>query len=74
MYNLTGGEEIYKTAAQTLRDQIDRSFRTPDGGFYHRFPGYIDQVCVSMHAREREEGERGRGRETAHQIIQIKHL
>jgi rhamnogalacturonyl hydrolase YesR len=46
MYNLTGGEEIYKTAAQTLRDQIDRSFRTPDGGFYHRFPGYIDQVCL----------------------------
>jgi rhamnogalacturonyl hydrolase YesR len=45
MYNLTGGEEIYKTAAQTLRDQIDRSSRTPDGGFYHRFPGYIDQVC-----------------------------
>jgi len=48
MYNLTGGEEIYKTAAQTLRDQIDRSFRTPDGGFYHRFPGYIDQVCLSV--------------------------
>jgi unsaturated rhamnogalacturonyl hydrolase len=31
-----------------LRDQIDRSFRTPDGGFYHRFPGYIDQVCLSV--------------------------
>jgi rhamnogalacturonyl hydrolase YesR len=51
MYNLTGGEEIYKTAAQTLRDQIDRSFRTPDGGFYHRFPGYIDQVCLNGYTR-----------------------
>lgn len=44
MYNITGGEEIYKTAAKTLRDQIDRSRRTPDGGFYHRYPDYIDQV------------------------------
>lgn len=44
MYNISGGVEIYKTAAQTLRDQIDRSGRTPDGGFYHRFPTYIDQV------------------------------
>ena len=31
MYNLTGGEEIYKIAADSLKDQIDRSFRTPDG-------------------------------------------
>jgi unsaturated rhamnogalacturonyl hydrolase len=44
MYNITGGEEIYKTAAKILRDQIDRSRRTPDGGFYHRYPDYIDQV------------------------------
>lgn len=46
MYNLTGGENIYKTAAQTLRNQIDRTGRTPDGGFYHRYPGYIDQVRI----------------------------
>lgn len=45
IYNATG-EEIYKTAAQTLRDQIDRSSRTPDGGFYHRFPAYIDQMWL----------------------------
>lgn len=44
MYNMTGGDDIYKTAAQKLRDQIDRTGRTPDGGFYHRFPVYIDQV------------------------------
>lgn len=46
MYNLTGGEEIYKIAADTLKDQIDRSFRTPDGGFYHRYPSYIDQMWL----------------------------
>lgn len=45
MYNISGGDNIYKTAAQTLRNQIDRTGRTPDGGFYHRYPGYIDQVC-----------------------------
>lgn len=44
MYNISGGEEIYKTAAKVLRDQIDRSRRTPDGGFYHRYPDYVDQV------------------------------
>ncbi|POS73101.1 cell wall glycosyl hydrolase YteR [Diaporthe helianthi] len=46
MYNITGGEEIYKTAAKILRDQIDRSRRTPDGGFYHRYPDYIDQMWL----------------------------
>ena len=46
MYNLTGGEEIYKIAADSLKDQIDRSFRTPDGGFYHRYPAYIDQMWL----------------------------
>ncbi|KAM0723965.1 hypothetical protein Q7P37_000956 [Cladosporium fusiforme] len=46
MYNMSGGLEIYKTAAQILRDQIDRSGRTPDGGFYHRFPTYIDQMWL----------------------------
>lgn len=45
MYNISGGQDIYKIAAQTLRNQIDRSRRTPDGGFYHRYPDYIDQVC-----------------------------
>lgn len=46
IYNLTGGEEIYKLAADGLKDQIDRSFRTPDGGFYHRYPVYIDQMWL----------------------------
>lgn len=45
IYNVTG-EEIYKTAAQHLRDQIDRTGRTPDGGFYHRYPAYIDQMWL----------------------------
>ncbi|CAH0045265.1 unnamed protein product [Clonostachys solani] len=45
MYNVTG-DEIYKTAAQTLRKQIDRTGRTPDGGFYHRYPTYIDQMWL----------------------------
>lgn len=45
MYNATG-DEIYKDATQHLRDQIDRSGRTPDGGFYHRFPSYIDQMWL----------------------------
>jgi unsaturated rhamnogalacturonyl hydrolase len=48
MYNISGGNNIYKTAAQTLRNQIDRTGRTPDGGFYHRYPGYIDQVSRDM--------------------------
>lgn len=46
LYNITGGEEIYKIAADSLKDQIDRSFRTPDGGFYHRYPVYIDQMWL----------------------------
>jgi rhamnogalacturonyl hydrolase YesR len=45
IYNATG-EEIYLTAAQHLRDQIDTSRRTPDGGFYHRYPAYIDQMWL----------------------------
>ncbi|KZL86557.1 cell wall glycosyl hydrolase [Colletotrichum incanum] len=45
LYNATG-DEIYKTAAQILRDQIDRTGRTPDGGFYHRYPVYIDQMWL----------------------------
>ncbi|KAK1544846.1 cell wall glycosyl hydrolase YteR [Colletotrichum paranaense] len=45
IYNATG-DEIYKTAAQTLRHQIDRTGRSPDGGFYHRYPVYIDQMWL----------------------------
>ncbi|KAL1643703.1 hypothetical protein SLS58_004718 [Diplodia intermedia] len=45
-YNLTGGDPIYKAAAQTLRDQIDRTRRTPAGGFYHRYPAYVDQMWL----------------------------
>lgn len=45
VYNATGND-IYKTAAQTLRDQIDRTGRNPDGGFYHRYPAYIDQMWL----------------------------
>ena len=51
MYNISGGNNVYKTAAQTLRNQIDRTGRTPDGGFYHRYPGYIDQVCRAAASR-----------------------
>ncbi|KAM0212006.1 hypothetical protein ACHAPQ_009215 [Fusarium lateritium] len=45
IYNATG-EEIYKTAATHMRKQIDRTGRTPDGGFYHRYPAYIDQMWL----------------------------
>lgn len=45
IYNVTG-DKIYKTAAQHLRDQIARTGRTPAGGFYHRFPAYIDQMWL----------------------------
>ncbi|KAH7246739.1 glycosyl hydrolase [Fusarium tricinctum] len=45
IYNVTG-EEIYKKAATSMRKQIDRTGRTPNGGFYHRFPAYIDQMWL----------------------------
>ncbi|KAF5007140.1 hypothetical protein FDECE_6526 [Fusarium decemcellulare] len=45
MFNATG-DDIYKKAASHMRNQIDRTGRTPDGGFYHRFPGYIDQMWL----------------------------
>lgn len=45
MYNATG-EAIYKDAAQNMRDQIDRTGRIPSGGFYHRYPAYIDQMWL----------------------------
>lgn len=46
VFNLTGGETIYKVAADSLKAQIDRSYRTPAGGFYHRYPAYIDQMWL----------------------------
>lgn len=42
IYEATGNEIYYK-AAKVLKEQIDRSKRTPQGGFYHRFPTYVDQ-------------------------------
>ncbi|KAJ4163121.1 hypothetical protein NW754_014544 [Fusarium falciforme] len=45
MFNATG-DEIYKKAATHMRNQIDRTGRTPEGGFYHRYPGYIDQMWL----------------------------
>ncbi|KAI9911579.1 hypothetical protein PsorP6_009117 [Peronosclerospora sorghi] len=45
LYGFTG-DEIYKKAAQTLRDQINRTGRNLDGGFYHRYPVYIDQMWL----------------------------
>lgn len=45
MYEETG-QEIYKKAAGVMKEQIDRSKRTPDGGFYHRFPVYMDQMWL----------------------------
>ena len=42
MYEATGSEIYYK-AAKVLKQQIDRSHRTPQGGVYHRYPTYADQ-------------------------------
>lgn len=39
-------DPIYLTAAATLREQIDRTGRNPDGGFYHRYPVYMDQMWL----------------------------
>ena len=39
-------DEIYLKAASLLKKQIDGSRRTPDGGFYHRYPDYIDQMWL----------------------------
>ncbi|ORY58378.1 cell wall glycosyl hydrolase YteR [Pseudomassariella vexata] len=45
MYESTG-EGIYLAAAQLLRKQINETPRTPDGGFYHRYPTYVDQMWL----------------------------
>ncbi|KAF5963176.1 hypothetical protein FBULB1_13581 [Fusarium bulbicola] len=45
MYNSTV-DDIYKKAATHMRKQIDHTGLTPDGGFYHRFPAYIDQMWL----------------------------
>lgn len=36
-------ETKYKTAADTIRHQMDRHPRNPSGGFWHRQPSYPDQ-------------------------------
>ncbi|CCF39854.1 glycosyl hydrolase family 88 [Colletotrichum higginsianum] len=40
------GEEKYKTAAKTIREQLDRHPRTLEGGFFHRSPDYDDQMWL----------------------------
>lgn len=45
LYSKTA-EEQYKTAAATLRAQLDRGPRTPSGGFWHRQPTYPDQMWL----------------------------
>ncbi|RDW82902.1 putative cell wall glycosyl hydrolase protein [Coleophoma crateriformis] len=39
-------QEKYKTAAATLRAQLDRGPRTPSGGFWHRQPTYPNQMWL----------------------------
>ena len=39
-------DDIYLKAASLLKKQIDGSRRTPAGGFYHRYPDYIDQMWL----------------------------
>ncbi|KAL5324667.1 hypothetical protein ACEPPN_009215 [Leptodophora sp. 'Broadleaf-Isolate-01'] len=45
IYEATG-KDIYLKAASLLKKQIDGSRRTPAGGFYHRYPDYIDQMWL----------------------------
>ncbi|KAK2015079.1 family 88 glycosyl hydrolase [Colletotrichum eremochloae] len=40
------GEEKYKTAAKTIREQLDRHPRTSEGGFFHRSPDYDNQMWL----------------------------
>ncbi|KAI3539652.1 glycosyl hydrolase family 88 [Colletotrichum paranaense] len=41
------GEEKYKTAARTIRDQlVERHPRTDEGGFFHRSPDYDYQMWL----------------------------
>ncbi|KAF3013784.1 hypothetical protein E8E14_010675 [Neopestalotiopsis sp. 37M] len=44
-YNETG-EEKYKSAAEIVRNQLNRHPRTPTGGFWHRQPTYPDQMWL----------------------------
>lgn len=44
-YNRTG-EEKYKTAAETIRCQLDRHPRNLEGGFWHRAPIYANQMWL----------------------------
>ncbi|WYZ38182.1 hypothetical protein EsH8_III_000096 [Colletotrichum jinshuiense] len=40
------GEEKYKTAANIIRDQLNRHPRTSEGGFFHRDPDYANQMWL----------------------------
>ncbi|ORY68523.1 unsaturated rhamnogalacturonan hydrolase [Pseudomassariella vexata] len=44
-YNRTGDEK-YKSAAEVVREQLNRHPRTPSGGFWHRDPTYPDQMWL----------------------------
>ncbi|KAJ5035611.1 uncharacterized protein L3040_008076 [Drepanopeziza brunnea f. sp. 'multigermtubi'] len=45
IYEATG-KDIYLQAAQLLKDQIDSSRRTAAGGFFHRYPDYVNQMWL----------------------------
>ena len=40
------GEDKYRVAAETIREQINRHPRTPTGGFWHRKPAYPNQMWL----------------------------
>ncbi|UPX20087.1 Unsaturated rhamnogalacturonyl hydrolase [Ascochyta rabiei] len=40
------GEEKYKTAAKTIREQLNRHPQNKEGGFWHRSPIYKDQMWL----------------------------
>ncbi|KAI6363638.1 hypothetical protein MCOR25_005817 [Pyricularia grisea] len=40
------GDAKYRTAADTIRRQLDRHPRTPTGGFWHRAPVYENQMWL----------------------------
>lgn len=40
------GEDKYRVAAQTIREQLNRHPRTPSGGFWHRQPNYPNQMWL----------------------------
>jgi rhamnogalacturonyl hydrolase YesR len=39
-------DEKYKSAAEIIRNQINRHPRTPSGGFWHRQPNYPNQMWL----------------------------